>query len=122
MKYIITENKVYEAMVLYLTRFYPTLTKPLHKKIKKGKGNSGYGSSLHDYTYINTEYVDMDDETWFTNYDDRHIYSETKWEVNENLESMYEMFGEQYFEMFVEQYFGFNITKKENKKYNWLFT
>ena len=122
MKYLITENKVYEAMELYLTRFYPTLTEPLYKKIKTGKGNSGYGSSLHDYTYINTEYVDMDDEIWFTKYDDKNIYEESKWEVNGKLETMYNMFGEENFEMFVEQYFGFNITNKGNKKYNWLFT
>jgi hypothetical protein len=122
MKYIITENKVYEAMVLYLTRFYPTLTEPLHKKIKKGKGNSGYGSGLDDYTYLNTEYVDMDDEPWFTTYDDRYIYSNTKWEVNENLESMYNIFGEENFEMFIKQYFGFNITDKGNKIHNWMLS
>jgi len=122
MKYLITENKVYEAMELYLTRFYPTLTEPLYKKIKTGKGNSGYGSGLHDYTYINTDYFDINDESWFYEHDDRYIFSDIKWEVNGKLETMYIMFGEQNFEMFVEQYFGFNITNKGNKKYNWLFT
>lgn len=122
MKYLITENKIYEAMELYLKMYYPTLTEPLHKKIKTGRGNSGYGSGLDDYTYVNIEYVDMNDEPWFTKYDDRYIYEEATWEVNGNLESMYNIFGEENFEMFVEQYFGFNIVKKGNKKYNWLFT
>ena len=109
-------------MGLYLKMNYPTLTEPLYKKRKTGKGNSGYGSGLDDYTYINTEYIDMDDELWFSEYDNRHIGSETKWEVNEKLESMYNMFGEENFEMFVKQYFGFDISYKGNKKYNWYFS
>jgi hypothetical protein len=122
MKYLITENKIYEAMELYLKMYYPTLTEPLHKKIKTGKGNSGYGSGLDDYTYVNIEYVDVDDEPWFGKYDDRHIYSDTKWEVNGKLESMYNIFGEENFEMFVKQYFGFNITDKGNKIHNWILS
>lgn len=122
MKYIITENKIYEAMEMYLKMYYPMLTEPLHQKRITGKGNSGYGSGLDDYTYINVEYVDMDDEAWFGKYDDRYIYSDSKWEVNGKLETMYNMFGEENFEMFVKQYFNFNITDKGNKKYNWYFS
>jgi len=122
MKYLITENKIYEAMELYIKMNYPTLLEPLHRKRITGRGNSGYGSGLDDYTYINTEYIDINDEPWFGEYDDRHRQSDTKWELNEKFESMYNIFGEQNFEMFIKQYFGFDIADKGNKEYNWILS
>ena len=122
MQVIIPEDRLYDVMLKYVKLFYPTLTEPLHKKIKTGKGNSGYGSGLDDYTYFNTEYVDMDDKPWFIEYDDRHINSDTKWVVNDELEGLYNMFGEESFEMFFKKFLKIDLHNKGNKKNNWMLS
>ena len=123
MKYIITENRVYDVMFEYLKRYYPTLAvkDPLRILRKSKNANSGYGSGLDDYVKITTYYLDEDETPWFKHFDDRDIYESSKWEVNEELETMYNMFGLGNFEKFIKQYFNLDITEKGNKEYDWVF-
>ena len=123
MKYIITENRVYDVMFEYLKRYYPTLAvkDPLRILRKSKNANSGYGSGLDDYVKITTYYLDEDNIYWFKHFDDRDIYESSKWEVNEELETMYNMFGLGNFEKFIKQYFNLDITEKGNKEYDWVF-
>lgn len=97
----------------------------IERKLKmvrhSGKGNSGYGSSMDDYTYYNDDYVTEDGTILFKSYDDRYVFSDVRWDVNEKFESMYNFFGEESFEDFIEWYFGFNIKDKRDRKYNWVF-
>jgi hypothetical protein len=123
MKYIITENKINDVMFIYLKKHYPTLAveEPLRTKNHFSQGNSGYGSSMHDFTKITTHFLDEDDMIWFKHFDDRDSSEDSKWEVNEYFEEMYNMFGEENFQSFIKEYFGFDLTKKGNKKYDWTF-
>jgi hypothetical protein len=123
MKYIITENRIIEVMSDFLKKNYPTLAikDPFRPVRHSSHGNSGYGSGLDDYIKITTYYLDEDETPWFKHFDDRDIYEDSKWEVNEELETMYYMFGEENFQLFIKEYFGFDLSKKGNKKYDWLF-
>ena len=123
MRYVITENKLTDVMFTYLKKHYPTLAVKDPFKIVRhaSHGNSGYGSSMHDYIKITTYYLDEDETPWFKHFDDRDIYEDSKWEVNENFEDMFNVFGEENFQQFIEEYFGFDLTKKGIKKYDWVF-
>ena len=100
---------------------YPELGTPLIKKNIPKISNRGYGSSLDDYYLITTSYKDEDGETWFKGFDDRDIYQDSKWEVNEKMELLFDIFGDELFSDFVKEYFNIDLLKKGNKKYDWLF-
>ena len=123
MKFIITENRIYDVMVLYLERNYPSLAieKPLKQKLRSVLANSGYGSQMDDYYKITISYIDEDEVTWFKEYDNRDSNENSKWEVNEDLENMFEIFGLENFQNFVKQYFKLDITEKGNKQWDWVF-
>ena len=124
MKYTIEHNRLMEVMEDFFKRNFPYIELPLIKKKSTGKGNSGYGSGLDDYTWMNIYYYSPDDleNPLFIEWDDRHLYSDEKWSVDEKLEVMYNFFGEENFENFIKKYFGFDIKKySNNKKTNWIF-
>ena len=108
-----------------MKRFYETEQKePLPEIVKKNheyfQGNSGWGSSMHDYTGMNTDYLDDDGRILFHNYDDRYI-SDSAWEVSDIFQSLYDFFGEESFELFIEKVYNLEITDKGNKEDNWFF-
>ena len=113
-----------EFMEDFFKKNFPEIELPLVIKKFKGKGNRSYGSGLDDYTWINIYYYSPDDldNPLFIQWDDRHLYSNEKWSVDEKLEFMYDFFGENNFEEFVKWYFGLDIAKySNNKKTNWIF-
>lgn len=120
MKYLISENRLMNIMEKFFHERFPNIELPLITKSSRGKGNSGWGSSMHDYTYINTRYFDQNGDILFIEFDDRYD-EDSKWEVNNMLEPMYDYFGEEAFEEFVKHYFGLDIKNPYSKKYNWLF-
>ena len=124
MKYIITEEqhlRLYKIMKNLMLERLPQLGSPLVKKTINSIGNSGYGSGLDDYYRITTLYKDADGETWFKHFDDRDRFEDSKWEVNEGLEFLFDVFGEDLFMDFVKHYFNINIREKGNKKWDWVF-
>jgi len=124
MNYTIEHNRLMEVMEDFFKKNFPDIELSLIKKKSTGKGNSGYGSGLDDYTWMNIYYYSPDDleNPLFIEWDDRHLFSDEKWSVDEKLEVMYDFFGEENFENFVKWYFGFDIKKySNNKKTNWIF-
>jgi len=124
MKYIITEEqnlRLYKIMKNLMLERIPQLEFPLEKKNIFVKGNSGYGSSLDDYNKFTTFYKDADGEPWFKEFDDRDRFEDSKWEVNEGLEFLFDVFGEDLFMDFVKHYFNINLRVKGNKPWDWVF-
>ena len=119
----ITEDqnlRLFKIMKNLMLEKFPELELPLVKKNIPSISNRGYGSGLDDYYLITTSYKDEDGETWFKEFDDRDIYQESKWEVNEKMELLYDMFGEELFMDFVKHYFNINLKDKGNLTYDWV--
>jgi hypothetical protein len=70
---------------------------------------------------ITTSYKDEDGETWFKEFDDRDLYQDSKWEINDKLELLLDTFDEEFFMDFVKHYFNIDLREKGNKKYDWVF-
>jgi hypothetical protein len=121
MKYEATKERILRTMKNLMLEKFPELASPLEKRTIPFLSNSGYGSGLDDYYRITTLYKDEDNETWFKEFDDRDSYEESKWEVNENLELLFDTFGVELFQDFVKEYFGLDLTKQGNKKWDWVF-
>ena len=118
----ISEDKLIQVMLKYAERFHPELTYELDTKLKfAGRGNSGWGSQMHDYTYYVIEYWSSDGVKVLEEYDDRDGWSDTKWFVNENYEMMFELFGLEAFQNFFLRVHNIDLTKKGNKKDDWMF-
>ena len=121
MKYTTTKERIFRTMKNLMLEKFPILSEPLEKKIHSVPANSGYASSMHDYFKITITYKDEDGETWFKEYDDRDSMEDSKWEVNEGLEILFDTFGVELFQDFVKEYFGLDITDKGDKKWDWVF-
>lgn len=121
MKYEATKERILRTMKNLMLEKFPELASPLEKRTIPFLSNSGYGSGLDDYYRITTLYKDEDNETWFKEFDDRDSYEESKWEVNENLELLFDTFGVELFQDFVKEYFGLDLTEQGNKKWDWVF-
>ena len=124
MKYIITEeqnDRLMSGMEKFMKKTIGDVPPKLEMIRHKGKGNSGWGSSMHDYTYYNDDYITEDGTILFKSYDDRYMHTDYRWDVSDKFESMYNFFGEERFENFIEWYFGFDIKNKGERKENWVF-
>lgn len=123
MEYSIEHKRLMKLMLKFMESAIPPISLPLKRKGKGRPANLGYGSSMHDVVIITGYYIDDDGngEVLFKEFDDRDSYEESKWEVNEMFEPMYDNFGDESFEEFVNWYFKLDITEQGNKKYNWLF-
>lgn len=121
MKYEATKERILRTMKNLMLEKFPELASPLEERTVPSLSNSGYGSSLDDYYRITTLYKDEDGETWFKHFDDRDHYQDSKWEVNDGLEILYDTFGVELFQDFVKEYFGLDLTEKGNKAHDWLF-
>ena len=118
----ISEDKLIQVMLKYAEQFHPELTYELDTKLKvAGRGNSGWGSQMHDYTYYVIEYWSSDGVKVLEEYDSRNGWSDTKWYVNENYEAMFELFGLEAFQNFFLKVHNIDLTKKGNKKDDWMF-
>jgi len=120
MKHTIQQERLMKVMKKYFYDLYPDFELPFTIERTSGKGNSGYGSGLDDYTYYNISYLSEDGEPWFIKYDDRYNHTMTKWSVTDKIQPIYDFFGDEAVEMFVEWFFGLNIRNKGTKEYNWL--
>lgn len=114
MKYEATKERIFRTMKNLMLEKFPELASPLEERIIPI-------SFDNEYYRITALYKDEDGETWFKKFDDRDNYQDSKWEVNDELEILFDTFGVELFQDFVKEYFGLDITKKGNKKYDWLF-
>jgi hypothetical protein len=123
MNYSINNDRLMEIMDKFFNKNYPDIELPLVKKKSVGHGNRGYGSRLDDYTYINLYYYGQEnlEDPLFVEWDDNHLYSDEKWDVDSRFELMYDMFNEESFENFIKWKFGLDITKRGDKITNWTF-
>lgn len=122
MKYLITESKLLSVMIDFAKKNYPEGLLPLERRLKlKGVGNSGWGSSMHDYKYYDTIYYTENGSVILVESDDRDSTEDSKWLVNGKLEGLYDFFGEDSVEHFFINVHNIDISKKGNKKYNWVF-
>ena len=118
----ISEDKLLQVMMKYAEKYHPELTYEFDTELKViGRGNSGWGSQMHDYTYYITEYWSSDGVKVLEESDNRDNSRDTKWYVKEELEDMYDVFGLESFQYFFLKIHGIDLTKKGDKKYDWLF-
>ena len=121
MDFKISEGKLFAVMKVY---YESRMKEPLPEIVKKSysyfSGNSGWGSSMHDYTGMNTKYLDGDGRVLFLHFDNRFA-SDSTWEVNDIFQSLYDFFGEETFEFFVKKVYNLDITEKGKKAGNWVF-
>lgn len=109
-------------MIDFAKKNYPEALLPLERRLKlKGVGNSGWGSSMHDYKYYDTIYYTENGSIILVESDDRDSTEDSKWLVNDKLEGLYDFFGEDSVEHFFINVHNIDISKKGNKKYNWVF-
>jgi hypothetical protein len=110
-------------MMKLFNHMLPDFQFPLKQKVNWRKGNSGYGSRLDDYMSSTTYYIN-DDGTWFINYDDKEykLFSNTKWDINERLEPLYDYFGEESFELFVKHLFKLDLKDRGVFDMDYMFT
>ena len=123
MKYTIEQERLMKVMMRFFNQMLPDFVLPLKKKVSWRKGNSRYGSGLDDYMSATTYYIN-DDGTWFINYDDKEykLFSNTKWDINERLEPLYDYFGEESFELFVKWLFKIDLKDKGVFDNDWTLT
>ena len=126
MKVIINENRILSVMLDFAKKTCPEITKPLHTKLKKiGKGNSGWGSSMHDFDiYRLYYYSDNGDIVLYEESERANTFGDTRWVFNEELPGlieMYDLFDEELFEKFFLEIHNLDIKDKKNFKYNWAF-
>lgn len=122
MKYLITESKLLSVIIDFAKKTYPEALLPLERRLKlKGIGNSDWGSSMHDYKYYDTIYYTDNGSVILVESDDRDSTEDSKWLVNDKLEGLYDFFGEDSVEQFFINVHKIDISKKGNKKYNWVF-
>ncbi len=109
-------------MTDFVKKNYPDALSPLKTRLKlKGIGNSGWGSSMHDYKYYDTIYYTDNGSIMLVESDDRDSAEVSRWLVNDKLEFMYEFFGEDSVEQFFINVHKIDISQKGNKAYNWIF-
>ena len=122
MEFEIDDDKLLKVMIGYAKLNHPELLTKLDTEIKiAGRGNSGWGSQMHDYTYYVTEYWSQDGVKVLEESDDRDRWKDTKWYVKEELEDMYDLFGLESFQDFFLKIHGIDLTKKGEKKNDWIF-
>lgn len=121
MDYILKQERLFKIMETFMLERFPELGPPLEKSMTRSMGNSGYGSGLDDYYKFTTQYIGEDGEPWFKKFDDRDRFEESKWEVNDKLEIIFNVFGEEPFVDFVKHYFNIDLREKGNKPWDWVF-
>lgn len=121
MKYILSESRIMSTMMSYAKKHVPQITEPLKEKLKNmGTGNSGWGSSMHDYTIYILEYYAFDGNLVLIQYD-RPSQSQYRWLLSESLETLYDFFGEELFEQFFLEIHNLDLKDKGNFDNNWVF-
>lgn len=109
-------------MMKYAKNHIPQITEPFEEKLKKiGKGNSGWGSSMHDYTVYVIEFYSTYDGNLVLIENDIRYDSTSRWEVSDSLETFYHTFGEELFEKFFLEVHNIDLKNKEDFTYNWTF-
>jgi hypothetical protein len=122
MKVIISENKMLSVILKFVKDVCPEIAEPLHTKlVKTGEGNSGWGSSMHDFTYYRLYYYSTNGNPVLYEDDER---GDTRWVFNEELPGLmtiYDSLGEEMFEKFFLGFHKLDIKDKRKFKYNWVF-
>ena len=124
MKYIITEEqnlRLYKIMKNLMLERLPQLGTPLVKKTIQSIDSRSGIVDLDDFHKKTKLYNDADGEPWFKEFSDKDRFEESKWEVNEGLEFLFDVFGEDLFMDFVKHYFNINLREKGNKPWDWVF-
>ena len=123
MNYTISKQRLVEVM----KKFYEETNKkplPIINRISRRTHtfNKGYGSPMHDYITFSFEYIDENDKTLFLKNGEPPRFLTANWYVSDQLESLYNFFGEEEFEMFVEIVYKLDIRNAEEYDSNWVFT
>jgi hypothetical protein len=111
MKYQIDNKRLMGVMEKFMRENIGDLNPDLERRL------------IHGYNreYTNVLYIEeVTDSALFRRFDDKYIYENVKWEVNEILQPLFDFFGDVNFEDFVMWYFEVDLTNKGNKKYNWV--
>ncbi len=103
MKIIIKENGAVHLMKEYLKKNFPTLLEPLLMILGDGRNY----------------FCDKFDTVWITEFDDSTRNS-AKYEVDDRLETMYDLFGQELFELFFLEVHGIDLKNKGNKNLDWV--
>ena len=109
-------------MTDFVKKNYPDALSPLKTRLRlKDIGNSGWGSSMHDYKYYDTIYYTDNGSIMLVEFDDRDSGEVSRWLVNDRLTEMYNFFGEDSVEQFFLTVHKIDISQEGNKRYNWVF-
>lgn len=110
------ENEAHNRLKKYLLSKFPEL-----KTLKSKNKMEGRYDGIH-HPKSTTFYYSEDEKVWFIEYDDRDIFSSTKWEVNDELETFWELVDNDIvFEKLIKDICNIDISDKKNKKFNWQF-
>ena len=121
MKILLIESQIPNAMKIFIRERFPTLLEPLSINKHKRRANSGWGSSMHDYIQITTDYVDDEGNIWVREFDDRDKSADSKYTLDERLEIVYSFFGEELFEEFFKKEHNIDLKNKGKFVVNWYF-
>ena len=95
-------------MKLYLKKNFPTLLEPLLVIHADGRNY----------------FCDKFDTVWITEFDDStrkdSVRNSAKYEVDDRLETMYDLFGQELFELFFLEVHGINLKNKGDKNLDWV--
>ena len=123
MKYILTEEQVdknferlFNKLLPTFFSFYPSLEGGLRMKTSWGNARNDYG----EYRYSSEKYMDNEQVIWLES--DGVPSSDTAWWLNPELESFFNLVGEDIFVKFINKFFGVNILDKYGKENDWFFS
>ena len=107
---IIKESRAISLMREYVRDNFPTLLEPFRTITNLLPFFLCYRKEVfRDKSFI----------VWITKVNDDDVGSGTKYTVNNRLESMYDLFGEELFEMFFLEVHGIDLKNKGVKNWEW---
>jgi hypothetical protein len=134
MKFLITErqvkliteiepSKLDKFVAEYIFKDFPQLAEPLEKSKKVSTHNKNWGSGLDEYYSFTYYYDDEFGNTWVKENGEfeRRFGGHSHYEISDDLERFYNMFGEQMIERFFLIHQGIDITQQDGFKWNWGF-
>ena len=113
-------SRIFKALVGLVEELFPDLELPLYQKRHFYKGLSD--SNTGRYNYAKISYLSSKDgEILFNEFSRNHPHENVAWEVNDKLEKIFFMIGEELFVSFIKEFFGIDLTDKRGKEYDWVF-
>lgn len=120
MKFVIKGSRVLDVMKVYLEKRFPTVLEPFIRQKGWPSEHNPTGYDTEKWYTTKHFYCDKFDEVWIIENDDRDR-RDVKYEVNDKLETMYILFGEELFELFFLEVHGIDLKDKGKKRGDWIF-